>query len=75
MTLIDINISESAVIDKVNTEKDMRDRLLDMGFVNGERVSLVFKSPLGDPLAYLVRGAVFALREEDARHISILCGR
>lgn len=75
MNLVDMNIGDSALIEGVETQKEMRERLFDMGFVNGERISLLFKSPLGDPLAFMVRGAVFALRAEDARLISVTCER
>jgi Fe2+ transport system protein FeoA len=48
--------------------------LLDLGFVPGTEVSVELKSPNGDPTAYRVRGAVIALRREQAaliRTISI----
>ncbi|MBI5768792.1 MAG: FeoA domain-containing protein [Verrucomicrobia bacterium] len=46
-----------------------RRRLLDLGFVPGTEVVVELKSPNGDPTAYRVRGAVIALRREQAAHI------
>ncbi len=49
----------------------MRRRLQDLGLVEGTRVQCVQKSPFGDPIAFEIRGAVIALRCEDARKILI----
>jgi DtxR family Mn-dependent transcriptional regulator len=48
-----------------------RRRLLDLGFVPGTVVEVERVSPLGDPVAYRVRGSVVALRSEQARLIRI----
>jgi Fe2+ transport system protein FeoA len=45
--------------------------LLDLGFVPGSAVEVNLVSPAGDPTAYLVRGALIALRREQARFIRI----
>ena len=49
----------------------MRRRLQDIGLVEGTRVECLQKSPSGDPVAYLIRGAVIALRSEDAGKILV----
>lgn len=46
-------------------------RMWDMGLVEGTTVESLFRSPLGDPTAYLVRGAVIALRKKDAARVLI----
>lgn len=48
-----------------------RRRLLDLGFVPGSIVEASLASPGGDPVAYLVRGALVALRREQARFVRI----
>jgi ferrous iron transport protein A len=48
-----------------------RRRLLELGFFPGTRVTAVRRSPLGDPIAYEVRGLVVALRRAQARLIEI----
>lgn len=50
-----------------------RRRMLDLGLVQGTMVEALQKSPSGDPIAYLIRGAVIALRDEDASKIMIAC--
>ncbi|MCX8155294.1 MAG: FeoA domain-containing protein [Verrucomicrobiae bacterium] len=48
-----------------------RRRLLDLGFVPGTEVKVAMISPLGDPVAYEVRGTTVALRRDQARAIRI----
>lgn len=52
----------------------MRRRLMELGFVPGERVECLFRSGLGDPTAYGVRGTVIALRRPDAARVRPGCG-
>lgn len=47
--------------------KTMADRLFDLGFTPGSIITCVLKRPGGQIAAYLVRGAVIALRREDSR--------
>lgn len=46
--------------------RPMRRRLMDLGFTRGATVRCLFCAPLGEMRAYLIRGAVIALRREDA---------
>lgn len=48
-----------------------RRRLLDLGLVEDTRVEALRKSPSGDPTAYQIRGAVIALRSEEASKILV----
>jgi Fe2+ transport system protein FeoA len=48
-----------------------RRRMLDLGLVPGTEVRLVRRAPGGDPVAYRIRGAVVALRREQADQIRI----
>jgi len=48
-----------------------RIRLLDLGVVNGSKISYEFASPFGSPITYKVRGTLIALRREQADKILI----
>lgn len=50
-------------------EGSMRRRLQDIGLVEGTPVICLKKSPSGDPVAYLIRGAVIALRGQDSSRV------
>ncbi len=65
---------ESATLIRLESGCGMRRRLLDMGLTPGVRVECLGVSPGGDPRAYLVRGAVLALRREDCRKIILRAG-
>lgn len=49
----------------------LRRRVLDLGLVPGTSVECIRKSPTGDPVAYRVRGALIALRSENAKQITV----
>ena len=48
-----------------------RRRMLDLGLVFDTEVESLRKSPSGDPIAYQIRGAVIALRSEEASKILV----
>ena len=62
---------ESAGVVKLYCLGSIRRRLQDMGLVTGSIVRCLGRSPLGDPAAYDVCGAVLALRDDDARSIFV----
>ena len=72
MTTLDkLNVGDSArIISLVSIGKERR-RMLDLGFISGSNVSVLFCSPFGDPKAYFVRGTIVAIRDEDARKINV----
>lgn len=69
--LNDLNPGESAVVDRLSTKGSMRRRLLDIGLIKDTNVECVGRSPGGDPTAFLIRGAVIAIRSEDCKSIFI----
>lgn len=66
-----LRIGESGVVKVLFAEENIKRRLLDIGLIEGTKISCVLKSPSGDPLAYLIRGAVIALRKEDTAKILV----
>ena len=58
-------------VTSINTSFNLHQRLLDIGVIDGTVVECVLKSPSNDPKAYLIRGAVIAIRNEDAKEINI----
>jgi|GEM_PF-207394 len=48
-----------------------RRRLLDLGVVPGTRIVVRFRSAAGDPVAYEIRGALIALRRDQAERILV----
>jgi DtxR family Mn-dependent transcriptional regulator len=52
-----------------------RRRLLDLGLTPGAEITAELPSLFGDPVAYRVRGALVALRREQARHVLLAPAR
>ncbi len=71
-TMNDLAKGERARVAEVRAQGGMRRRLQDIGLIEGTEVECLHKSPAGDPVAYLIRGAVIALRSEDSGNILIV---
>ncbi len=72
MTLDQIALGECVRILSLSHTGAMRRRLQDIGLIFGTLVECVGKSPGGDPSAYLIRGAVIAIRAEDGKKIEVI---
>ncbi|HHX66947.1 MAG TPA: ferrous iron transport protein A, partial [Gallicola sp.] len=58
-------ISGKAKVKDLTSTGITRRRMLDLGLIRDTEVQALLKSPLGDPTAYSIRGAVIALRSEE----------
>ena len=71
MTIDDLKIGQSGVIDRVGGEGALRLRFLDMGLIPGTNVTLEKVAPMGDPIQIQVRGYELTIRREDAQKIPL----
>lgn len=69
--LSDIRPGECATVKKVTGGGDIHRRLIELGLTPGARVECVGKSLGGDPKAFIIRGAVIAIRAENCRCVAI----
>lgn len=53
------------------SDGNIRKRMLDLGLIENTTVVSLYRSPSGDPTAYQIRGAVIALRSEEAEKILV----
>lgn len=70
-SLNDMKPGERAVVSQLKSTGSIRRRLLDIGLVENTEVECLGRSPGGDPTAFLIRGAVIAIRSEDCVNILI----
>lgn len=70
--LAELKKAESAIITEICSDA-LRARLHDMGFSEGTKAVCAGSGIFGDPSAYLIEGALIALRRRDAE--MILCER
>lgn len=71
MTLKDLEIGQSAVVETVGGTGFLRQHLLDMGVIPGVEVSVVKYAPMGDPIELRIRGYELTLRLADAQQIEV----
>ena len=70
-SLNELKINEGSTIVSVNTDTNIKRRLMDIGFVKGEKVKLLLKN-FGDNMrAYKIKNTVMALRVSDTKNILI----
>ena len=72
MKLSELNTGERAVIVKVNGHGSFRKRIIEMGFVKGNRVKVILNAPLRDPIEYEIIGYKISLRREEASKIEVI---
>ncbi len=70
-SLCDLSPGQSARVKKLTATGSIRRRLLDIGLIENTKVECIGRSPSGDPTAFLIRGAVIAIRSEDCSNILI----
>ena len=71
ITLKDLTIGKSAVINTVGGEGALRQHFLDMGLIPGAEVTAVKLAPMGDPLELRVHGYELTIRVADAERIAV----
>jgi len=65
-----MSVGERAVVEKMG-ESRLEKRLRELGLCEGAEICCMGRSPLGDPSAYLISGALIALRRGDTENIII----
>ena len=72
ITLNSIPSGGKCVIIRISGHGGLRHRLMEMGFVKGETVTVVKNSPLQDPVEYIVMDSHVSLRRSEADKIEVL---
>ena len=72
MKLSELKNGETAIIIRLSGHGGFRKRIMEMGFVRGEKVKSVLDSPLNDPVKYHVMGYDVSLRRNEAAMIEVL---
>ncbi len=72
LTLADIQTGNRCMIVKVHGHGGFRHRILELGFVRGEVVSVLKNAPLQDPVEYEIMGTHVSLRHAEAQKIDVV---
>lgn len=69
--LSELKVGQQGCVTLVEGEEGTRRRLLEMGFVRGERVRVKKLAPLGDPMELVVKGYHLSLRRDESSCIFV----
>ena len=72
MKLSELKTGESGIIVKVKGHGGFRKRIIEMGFIKGQRVEVLLNAPLQDPVKYKLMGYEVSLRHDEAEQIEIV---
>lgn len=72
LRLSDISTGKECVIVKVHGHGSFRNRIVEMGFVKGEKVTVIKNAPLRDPIEYKIMDSHISLRRSEAELIEVM---
>jgi ferrous iron transport protein A len=71
LSLRELRPGDRAEVKAIRAPGGMARRLLEIGLIEGTQVECLGRAPSGDPTAFLIRGAVIALRREDCARVAV----
>ena len=71
MTLGELKVGQSSVVETVGGQGALRQHLLDMGIIPGAKITIVKFAPMGDPVEISIHGYELSLRLDDANKITV----
>ncbi len=71
MTLDQLAEGQRARIVAVHGDDSLAVRLMEMGLIDGQEVTMVGAAPLGDPIEYELRGYRLSLRRSEAQRVEV----
>ena len=72
LKLVDMPSGSQCVIVKLSGHGGFRHRLMELGFVRGEKVRVIKNAPLRDPIEYEIMQSHVSLRRVEAQHIEVV---
>lgn len=70
-SLSDAKLGSLVTVKELSSTGILRERMLALGLTKGSKVEVIRRGPSGDPTVYNIRGAMIALRKEEASLIAI----
>ena len=71
MRLDELGQGESAIIVEIVGDDVVASRLMEMGLIEEESISMVGRAPMGDPTEYAVRGYRISLRKNESTRVIV----
>lgn len=70
-TLNNAKVGNFVEVQDIFAQGLLRERMLALGVIKGTNIEVIRRGPSGDPTVYDIRGAMIALRKEEASLIMI----
>lgn len=70
--LNNISVGNIVTVKDLSSTGMLRERMLALGLTKGAKIEVIRKGPSGDPTVYNIRGAMIALRNEEASLVSVV---
>ena len=70
--LLDVEQGKECIVYRVNGQGGFRHRVMEMGFVRGEKVKVIKSAPFQDPIEYKIMQSHVSLRRTEAAHIEVV---
>jgi ferrous iron transport protein A len=68
--LHELKKGQKAIIKDI-IENELTLKLMDMGCLPGEEITMIGKAPMGDPMMFLIGTYILSLRKEEAGYIQV----
>lgn len=72
MTMDELTVGQKGAVKAVRAPKQLKRRLMDMGFTKGVPIEVIKLAPMGDPIEVSIRGYHLCLRKAEARKIELI---
>lgn len=67
-----VSVGSYVAVEALSSNDMLRERMLALGLTKGAMIEVIRRGPSGDPTVYNIRGAMIALRQEEAALISVI---
>jgi len=71
MVLTQLKNGEKGIISNIESN-ELRANLLELGLTIGSEVHMLYRAPLGDPLAIEIQGTILSMRESEADLVKVI---
>ena len=72
--LDELSPGESATIVEILGDDVIASRLMEMGLIEGEEMTMIGRAPMGDPTEFSIRGYRLSLRKTEASRVLVVKG-
>jgi len=72
--LDELSPGESATIVEILGNDVIASRLMEMGLIDGEEISMIGRAPMGDPTEFSIRGYRLSLRKTESSRVLVTKG-